>query len=329
MSSNGTPSDYGLSAAVTHALGELLPSITQHIMQQLNNAPPPPPPNTPPYVPEPPPYDPESTIRRNAPVGIHVWLERFQKQKPKSFTKATTPIEAKDCISHIEKIFRVLRVENQYKTRLAAYKLEEDAQNWWELILHERGGEQFAETLPWKEFCTLFFDNDFYSGWDSVIITHIYYDCPLRLDNIICKANLFPMQMGEFDVILGMDWLAQHRATIDCYSKRVLFGDFRCPKFVYQGIQPRKSITVISALKAQKLLSHGCQGFIAAIKDTSTDTPRIENFPIVCDFPDVFPEELPGIPPDREVEFTIDLIPGPEPISKAPYKMAPLELKEL
>ncbi|KAD5802458.1 hypothetical protein E3N88_13818 [Mikania micrantha] len=146
-------------------------------------------------------------------------------------------------------------------------------------------------------------------GGSSVIITHIYYECPLRLDNVICNANLFPMQMGEFDVILGMDWLAQHRATIDCYSKRILFGDFRCPKFVYQGIQPRKSIKIISALKAQKLLSHGCYGFIAAIKDMSTDTSRIENFPIVCDFFDVFPEELPGIPPDREVEFAIDPIP--------------------
>ncbi|KAD5318042.1 hypothetical protein E3N88_17988 [Mikania micrantha] len=166
-------------------------------------------------------------------------------------------------------------------------------------------------------------------GGSSFIITHIYYDCPLRLDNIICKANLFPMQIGESDVILGMDCLSQHRATIDCYSKRVLFGDFRYPKLVYQGIQPRKSIKVISALKAQKLLFHGCQGFIDAIKDTSTDTPRIENFPIVCNFPDVFLEELPGIPPDHEVELTIDLILGSEPISKAPYRMAPLELKEL
>ncbi|KAD3066980.1 hypothetical protein E3N88_34860 [Mikania micrantha] len=67
----------------------------------------------------------------------------------------------------------------------------------------------------------------------------------------------------------------------------------------------------------------------ASVKATSSDEPNISDYPIVCEFPDVFPKELPGLPPDREVEFTIDLIPGAEPISKAPYRMAPLELKEL
>jgi hypothetical protein len=56
---------------------------------------------------------------------------------------------------------------------------------------------------------------------------------------------------------------------------------------------------------------------------------RIEEIPIVREFVDVFSEELPGIPPDREIEFTIDLLPDTAPISKAPYRMAPLELKEL
>ncbi|KAL8226570.1 hypothetical protein R6Q57_016402 [Mikania cordata] len=59
-----------------------------------------------------------NNVGANQNVGIHVWLERFQKQKPRSFIKATTPVEAKDWISHIEKIFRVLGVENQYKSRL-------------------------------------------------------------------------------------------------------------------------------------------------------------------------------------------------------------------
>ncbi|XP_076887175.1 uncharacterized protein LOC143537251 [Bidens hawaiensis] len=130
---------------------------------------------------------------------------------------------------------------------------------------------------------------------ETTIISHVYLNCPLVVGNVVGKTDLLPMQMGDFDVILGMDWLTMHRATIDCQRKRVLFGD----------------------------------GFLAAIKDTSIDTPHIEDLPIVREFSDVFPEELPGIPPDREVEFTIDLIPGAEPISKASYHMAPLELKEL
>ncbi|GJR91743.1 putative reverse transcriptase domain-containing protein [Tanacetum coccineum] len=80
---------------------------------------------------------------------------------------------------------------------------------------------------------------------------------------------------------------------------------------------------------ARTLLSHGCEGFLATIHDTTSDVSSIHDQPIVSEFQDVFPEELPGIPPIRDVEFNIELIPGAEPISKAPYRMAPIELKEL
>nr|GFC43892.1 putative reverse transcriptase domain, aspartic peptidase domain protein [Tanacetum cinerariifolium] len=104
---------------------------------------------------------------------------------------------------------------------------------------------------------------------------------------------------------------------IDCRSYRVIFGDIHAPEFIYHGSIPGKSMQIISALQARTLLSHGCEGFLAMIHDM---TPEI---------PDVFPDELPGIPPVHEVEFNIELIPGAEPISKAPYRMAPVELKEL
>ncbi|GJR60555.1 putative reverse transcriptase domain-containing protein [Tanacetum coccineum] len=77
------------------------------------------------------------------------------------------------------------------------------------------------------------------------------------------------------------------------------------------------------------LISHGCQGFLASVMDTSLESPNIENLSVVREFADVFPDELPGLPPAREIEFGIELIPGAEPISKAPYRMAPVELKEL
>nr|GFD56518.1 putative reverse transcriptase domain, aspartic peptidase domain protein [Tanacetum cinerariifolium] len=74
---------------------------------------------------------------------------------------------------------------------------------------------------------------------------------------------------------------------------------------------------------------HGCEGFLATIHDTTSDVPSIHDHPIVSEFPDVFPNELPGIPPIRKVEFSIELILGADPISKAHYRMAPIELKEL
>ncbi|GJT70484.1 hypothetical protein Tco_1029770 [Tanacetum coccineum] len=90
-----------------------------------------------------------------------------------------------------------------------------------------------------------------------------------------------------------------------------------------------KSMKIISALKARTLLSHGCEGFLATIHDTTSDVSSIHDQPIVSEFQDVFPEELQGIPPIHDVEFNIELIPGAKPISKAPYRMAPIELKEL
>ncbi|GKF20566.1 hypothetical protein Tco_0069204 [Tanacetum coccineum] len=79
-------------------------------------------------------------------------------------------------------------------------------------------------------------------------------------------------------------------------------------------------------MKARTLISHGCQGFLASVMDTSLESPNIANLSVVSEFADVFPDEL---PPAREIEFGIELIPGAEPISKAPYRMAHVELKEL
>ncbi|GJS31965.1 putative reverse transcriptase domain-containing protein [Tanacetum coccineum] len=164
---------------------------------------------------------------------------------------------------------------------------------------------------------------------DSARITHVYRDLPLQFDDKIRSVNALPLDMCEFDIILGIDWLAAHRATIDCHSRRVIFGDIHAPEFIYHGSLPGKPMKIISALKARTLLSHGCEGFLATIHDTTSDVSSIHDQPIVSEFQDVFPEELPGIPPIRDVEFNIELIPGAEPISKAPYRMAPIELKEL
>ena len=89
-----------------------------------------------------------------------------------------------------------------------------------------------------------------------------------------------------------------------------------------------KPLRVISALQASSLLRKGCQGFLAYVVNEENDL-KLEDIPIVRDYPDVFPEDHPGLPLEREVEFTIDLAPGTALISKAPYRMAPMELKEL
>nr|GFD17567.1 putative reverse transcriptase domain, aspartic peptidase domain protein [Tanacetum cinerariifolium] len=105
--------------------------------------------------------------------------------------------------------------------------------------------------------------------------------------------------------------------------------DIHAPEFIYHGSLLGKSMQIISALQVRTLLSDGCEGFLATIHDTTSDVPSIHDQPIVSEFPDVFLDELPGIPPVHEVEFNIKLILRAEPISKALYRMAPIELKEL
>ncbi|GJU54568.1 putative reverse transcriptase domain-containing protein [Tanacetum coccineum] len=516
-----TRTDAELAAAVQAAVDAMLPQIREQVREEYRTGA-------------------VASGSNPPPVTIHTWLERFNKQKPRSFEKAVAPVDAENWISHMEKIFDVMDCNDAFKTRLAVYKFEGDALAWWKAYKQAKGGDAWVLTLTWAAFKELFFlqffpraeqerlkreyhsirqrasensteymqrflrlagflgqaagtaeeqaknfrwglhksildhvmciqftdvaqvadaarnleilrDRDDYdrsersdkrhksgdryqsatqqnsyrghdqkndrqgsckknigasssghadkkpdasgrvfaltqdqaantSGTitgalfifgravfvlfdtgathsvistkfascftmtpilldhvlcistpmkDSARITHVYRDLPLQFDDKIRSVNALPLDMCEFDIILGIDWLAAHRATIDCHSRRVIFGDIHAPEFIYHGSLPGKPMKIISALKARTLLSHGCEGFLATIHDTTSDVSSIHDQPIVSEFQDVFPEELPGIPPIRDVEFNIELIPGAEPISKAPYRMAPIELKEL
>ncbi|GJW26523.1 putative reverse transcriptase domain-containing protein [Tanacetum coccineum] len=81
------------------------------------------------------------------PTNIHVWLERFRKEKPQTFSSASTPVEAKNWIAHIEKIFKVLGYDDQFKARLTTYKLEGDAHSWWRAYKQAKGGDAYVATL--------------------------------------------------------------------------------------------------------------------------------------------------------------------------------------
>ena len=86
---------------------------------------------------------------------------------------------------------------------------------------------------------------------------------------------------------------------------------------------------MISAMTAQKMLRKGCQGCLAYVVETGKEGTILDEIQVVREFPDVFLDDMVGLPPEREVEFTIDLIPRTEPISIPPYRMAPAELREL
>jgi hypothetical protein len=119
-------------------------------------------------------------------------------------------------------------------------------------------------------------------------------------------ADLTLLPSDGLDVILGMDWLTQHKGVISCSPRYV---EITHPSAQVIRCEPHheKKVTLMSALEAKS----------------------VEEVPIVCEYPDVFPEELMGMPPDRDVEFVIDLLPGTEPIAKRSYRMLVDELEEL
>ena len=108
-----------------------------------------------------------------------------------------------------------------------------------------------------------------------------------------------------------------------------MFKGFEGTEVTFRGDRKIFPTCVISAVKARKLLSKGCSAYLAYVIGAQVSKLKPEDIPVVSEFLDVFPKELPGLPPDREIEFSIELIPGTAPISQTPYRMAPKELKEL
>ena len=82
-------------------------------------------------------------------------------------------------------------------------------------------------------------------------------------------------------------------------------------------------------MQARHFLTKSCEAFLALVLDSKREQVNLEKIPMVKEFPDVFPKELPGIPHEREVDMSIEVVYGTIPISKAPYRMAPIEIKEL
>ncbi|GKA54020.1 putative reverse transcriptase domain-containing protein [Tanacetum coccineum] len=143
----------------------------------------------------------------------------------------------------------------------------------------------------------------------KVEVDRVIRDCKLELGSSLFSINLIPLGHGSFDVIVGMDWLSQHKAVIVCHEK----------------------VVEIPVEDGRTLRVHGERtvGIAKALKSVKEDEPKLGDISVVRDFEDVFPEDLSGLPPQRQVEFHIDLVPGVTPIAKSPYRLAPSEMQEL
>ncbi|GJS36123.1 putative nucleotidyltransferase, ribonuclease H [Tanacetum coccineum] len=153
---------------------------------------------------------------------------------------------------------------------------------------------------------------------DANIVTDTFYDikmadgnlvstntvikgCTLTLLNQPFEIDLMPIKLGSFDVVIGMDWLSKYHAKILC-DEKVVHIPINGETLIFEVIE---------------------------IMEKKSDEKKLEDIPVVKEFPDVFPEDLPGLPPVRQVEFQIDLIPGAAPVARTPYRLAPSEMQEL
>ena len=164
---------------------------------------------------------------------------------------------------------------------------------------------------------------------DTMISERIGPGSRLVIQNKDFPTDLIVLGIHDFDIVLGMDWLSKHRATLDCYKKEVRLVRPEEPGVIFRGIKREITPSLINAMTASKMQWKGCQGYLAFVVDRRQDGTQLEDIPIVKEFPYVFPDDISGLPLDKEVEFTIDLIPGTEPISIPPYRMDPAELREL
>ncbi|XP_042979945.1 uncharacterized protein LOC122310129 [Carya illinoinensis] len=165
--------------------------------------------------------------------------------------------------------------------------------------------------------------------WNTVSCTRLVKDCSLELEGKTLKANLLVFDQMEFDLILRMDWLFKHYAKIDCRKREVMFEPPTEDRMSYTRTSVKATPPSISALQARKCIDDGASAFLLITIEETTKTIGIQGIPVVEDFSEVFVDELPGLPPDREVEFQIELEPATTPTHKAPYRMAPTELNEL
>ena len=164
---------------------------------------------------------------------------------------------------------------------------------------------------------------------NSLIANRVYRGSKVTIASHEFEVDLIVLDIHDFDIILGMDWLAKHHVTVDCYRKEVQFSQPGEPEVIFCGERKILSTSLISVMQANKMLRKACQGYLVYAIESANSEMQLAKVPVVNEFFDVFPEDLPGLPPDIEIEFEIELAPGTEPISVAPYRMAPAELKEL
>ena len=147
------------------------------------------------------------------------------------------------------------------------------------------------------------------------------------------QVKLNVLLLGSYDVLIGMDWMEKHKVVLNCFEKTFACLDDKGEVVKVKGIPRKVSVRQFFTLQMKKFVRKGCKVFVVHVMNdkcmNKEDKLKFDDIPILQEFSDVFLEEIPRLPPKRELDFTIELVPGAIPNSKAPYWMNILELNEL
>ncbi|KAJ9554440.1 hypothetical protein OSB04_018485 [Centaurea solstitialis] len=162
----------------------------------------------------------------------------------------------------------------------------------------------------------------------SVIVRDIFRGNVIELGGVRFRVDLIPIPMREINVVLGMSWLSRHGAWFDCEGQRVKIRNPSGGDLIITSNGMKRPPKTCSLAKARRYVKGGGVSYLVYVTESMGEKKKktVAVVPVVRDFPDVFPEDLPGVPRERQVEFGIDLIPGAAPVAKAAYRLAPPEI---
>ncbi|XP_070023193.1 uncharacterized protein [Nicotiana sylvestris] len=142
---------------------------------------------------------------------------------------------------------------------------------------------------------------------DSVIVDQIYRSCIVTFFGYDTRADFLLLDLIDFEIILGMDWLYSYHAILDCHAKTVTLVMPKLPRLEWKGSPISAPSRIISFMKDQHMVEKGYLSYLAYVQDTTAETPTIDSMHVVWEFSDVFPSNLPGMPPYRDIDFYINL----------------------
>ncbi|XP_075473958.1 uncharacterized protein LOC142505018 [Primulina tabacum] len=286
--------------------------------------------------------------------------DRFKRMNPPEFVGSTGPLIAMKWVKAIEVIFNYLHIEDNDRVSCAIFLLTKTVRIWWEATKVTVN----VQTLQWNDFKELFYDKYFSTNVKTQKVKEFLElkQGNLNVNDYILKFEegcLFVPFIASNDKDRGEHFMRGLRAetrrdvrmskatTYKEIVEKALMAEQDEKEIEKERQLRRQSFNQKSQasnqswkgdtkakekknIEVNKMLVKGCQGFLASVMDVSKEyNVDVNDIEIVREYSDVFADDVPGLPPDREVEFVIDVVLGTAPISKAPYRMAPTEMKEL